>query len=81
MDEEMGRKDKLFFMVEEGKKKGGRLYLSFDYLFLAASYRGLLSAECIRNVTGENGWRRSRRDGGRARGLSESGSKCYRRWW
>lgn len=37
VDEEMGRNDKLFFMVDEGKKE--RLYLSFDYLFLAASYR------------------------------------------
>lgn len=62
VDGEMGLRDKLLF------HRGGeeeRLYLSFDYLFLAVSYLGLLSAECIRNVTRENGW--SRRDSGRAR--------------
>lgn len=63
VDEEMGLHDKLFFIEEEKK----RLYLSFDYLFLAVSYLGLLSAECIRNVTRENGWRQSPRDSGRAR--------------
>lgn len=62
LDGEIGLHDKLFFT--EGEKK--RLYLSFDYLFLTVCYLDLLSAECIRNVTQDSGWRERKRNGGRA---------------
>lgn len=41
-----------FFFIE-GERK--RLYLSFDCLFLTVCYLDLLSAECIRNVTRDEG--------------------------
>lgn len=54
MDGEIGPRDKLFFFFSmEGE--GKRLYLSFDCLFLTVCYLDLLSAECIRNVTTDEG--------------------------
>lgn len=76
VDGEIGLRDKLFFIEGEGETK--RLYLSFDCLFLTVCYLELLSAECIRNVTADEGIVDGGREGGMVAG--HRGHKRERKW-
>lgn len=66
-DGEISLHDKLLFTESEGGEKEG-LYLSFDCLFLTVCYLDLLSAECIRNVTRDEGMVDGASEGGMAAG-------------
>lgn len=74
VDGEIGFHDKLFFIERERK----RLYLSFDCLFLTVCYLDLLTAECIRNVTRDEGMVDGGSEGGMVAG--HRGHKRERKW-
>lgn len=77
MDGEIGFHDKLLFIEAEGERKRDFI-CPFDCLFLTVCYLDLLSAECIRNVTRDEGMVDGGSEGGMAAG--QRGHKREGKW-